>query len=77
MSERPKWMPSSSEIGLASSFDEERWIDYPKTKDLIRRTGLRAQVAVLEELVSESRSEPCLSALITHKIITLRKEIDG
>ncbi len=56
MSERPEWMPSSSEIGLASSFDEERWIDYPKTKDLIRRTGLRAQVAALEELIAHMRA---------------------
>ena len=56
MSERPEWMPSNSEIALSVG------------DDLYRDTGLRAQIAVLEELNPHTEQ-------IYNKIAALRKEL--
>jgi len=53
MSEKKKWMPSEEEISLAVfTDDKEHECGRPNTADLIRRTGLRAQVVALEGLIA-------------------------
>ena len=73
MSDRPEWMPSESEINIAVDLDSERWMNCPMTEVLIRRTGLRAQIAVLEEVVEELNGFSWAQL----KIAALRKELEN
>jgi len=55
MSERPKWMPSAAIAG--ETMKEYTYDSHERTVSLLcYRTGLRAQVAVLEELIAHMRA---------------------
>lgn len=78
MRELPEWIPDDDDIYLALSDDLDRRIGPPKEKgflavdELIRRAGLCAQIAVLEEVVEELNGFSWAQL----KIAALRKEIE-
>ena len=75
MSDRPKWMPSDEEILDATyADDKEHESGQPNTEDLIRRTGLRAQIAAWEEMQSMFNG-PSLQVIFRERIAALRKEL--
>lgn len=83
MSDRPKWMPEETVI---LEIQDGEYID-GEIDDAFRKTGVRAQIDVLEELVehmtkqficaANPQGEYCdeESIWIGHKLIRLRKEL--
>lgn len=77
MSDRPKWMPE--ELQVADAMNE-----YDDSIKLLRQTGLRAQIAVLEDLCHHAIPmkhlntypvEAAPKALLLDMIAALRKEL--
>ena len=93
MSERPEWMPSEAALTSIEYHAEEalRLGSHRNTHDAMRafayRTGLRAQLAVLVELLpcamrvygdcEELPLEMVSVDIIEEKIDELRKELEG
>lgn len=73
MSERPEWMPG---VMVILEIQDGEYID-GEVDDAFRKTGLRAQLAALEELNENSLTLEELIAGIVNKIIALRKELEG
>lgn len=71
MSDRPKWMPSEQEVNDASMAFLLARGESDVFEKLYERLGLRAQVAVLEEIVHQPSYDR-----IAAKIALLRKELE-
>lgn len=73
MSDRPKWMPQFDHV-VALATDQQAMPDDGAVTELeeeFERTGLRAKIAVLEEVVEELNGY----SWAQRKIIELRKEL--
>ena len=77
--QRPEWMPSKREFIGAIDLDSylPGKTDFPNTIKVVRRTGLRAQIAVLEFARRQVICCPEVVAVneIDNKIAALRKEL--
>lgn len=79
--DRPKWMPSVDDVREVGAKDVDT-TDVNASCGCVDcshyKTGLRAQIAVLEEMVEmfKVRSCPC-GIQIGDKIAALRKELEG
>ena len=75
MSERPEWMPSNGEMfTIDGRGDSTSYTSHERNaiEQAHRRTGLRAQIAVLEEMVEYHGVDMRWANL---KIAALRKEL--
>ena len=72
---RPEWMPSLEKV--FEVFNDLYNGDAEPTFGLHRSTGLRAQIAALEELNENSLTLEELIAGIVNKIAALRKELEN
>ena len=76
--QRPEWMPSEDEISAATYADQkEHESGQPNTESLIYRTGIRAQIEVLEEMLSRLGGySNSTKGYCEAKIAALRKELE-
>lgn len=74
MNERPKWMPSNSERDNAGRKYLETG-NFAFMEEVEIRTGLRAQLAVLEELSAEGWNSEDTQESIAQKTAAIRKEL--
>ena len=59
MSERPEWMPSEGEVFMVRAVDNHDGGQEPSAEDIeliCKITGLRAQIAVLEESMDRMKA---------------------
>lgn len=72
--QRPGWMPTGKEfIDAVNSDSYLPGPGFPKTERLVRKTGLRAQIAVLEW----AQGQLHMGLAINAEIERLRKELEG